>query len=374
MVKLYVGINHIILVLLDEFIVFTTTKKEKNWEFQRTVKCVQKSQKNEAAIECCAFSPCGNYFGVCFNRNIIIYGTSQWNELSVSPGERKASSLNFFPKSSTILLANKSGCALFYSFDENKLEKIERSLGHNSMLTSALITNDEKFVITGDRDEKIRVTNYPNVYNIERYCLGHRQFVTWLGFLPSDEKILVSSSGDGTIRFWDYMSGTEVAVYNCNEFSVSNTLNTDMRTVIAKVASCKVNSGSVLAVFQYKSSQIRILKVISNLDKTLCVEQINTLKLKCAPWDIMFCNDYLISLLPLKNEPVVIWSAIKNDLEDNHFFKNIERHLIGNFDSILNISQKISDTIPVLFKREVDNLQEYEQRKKARLLKTGRTS
>lgn len=38
-------------------------------------------------------------------------------------------------------------------------------------------------VITCDRDEKIRVSRYPNAYNIETFCLGHTEWVVctlWL--------------------------------------------------------------------------------------------------------------------------------------------------------------------------------------------------
>ena len=35
------------------------------------------------------------------------------------------------------------------------------------------ITNDDKYLATADRDEKIRISHYPNAYNIQSYCLGH---------------------------------------------------------------------------------------------------------------------------------------------------------------------------------------------------------
>jgi tRNA (guanine-N(7)-)-methyltransferase subunit TRM82 len=46
-------------------------------------------------------------------------------------------------------------------------------LGHASLLTAMALTQDEKYIITADRDEHIRVSHYPEGYDIERFCLGH---------------------------------------------------------------------------------------------------------------------------------------------------------------------------------------------------------
>lgn len=39
------------------------------------------------------------------------------------------------------------------------------------------VTADDRFVITADRDEKIRVSCFPNAYNIHTFCLGHTGWV-----------------------------------------------------------------------------------------------------------------------------------------------------------------------------------------------------
>lgn len=67
-------------------------------------------------------------------------------------------------------------------------------------------------MISSDRDEKIRVTNYPLTEVIESYCLGHVEFVSAIEELKIDanEHVLVSISGDRSLRLWDYVNGKEL--------------------------------------------------------------------------------------------------------------------------------------------------------------------
>lgn len=82
-------------------------------------------------------------------------------------------------------------------------------LGHVSMLTSVVLTppvDGKRLVVSADRDEHIRVSSFPDGYNIHCYCLGHTQFISTL-LITEDGKALISAGGDDYLAFWDCQSG-----------------------------------------------------------------------------------------------------------------------------------------------------------------------
>jgi hypothetical protein len=52
-----------------------------------------------------------------------------------------------------------------------------------SQFIKKTLTENERFLITSDRDEKIRISHFPNSYNIEAYLLKHKEFVGNIAYL-----------------------------------------------------------------------------------------------------------------------------------------------------------------------------------------------
>lgn len=308
-------------------------------------------KSDKPLADCVQFSPCGNFVAVCIQKELLIYSNSSYKLLCSAPIEKTATCLLFFHKSKELMVADRSGCASFYTYGSDSLIKKPICLGHNSMLTDALISPDDKFVITADRDEKIRVSHYPNVYNIQSYCLGHDQFVSSLNFLPSDSSILVSVSGDGTLRLWDYISGSELLVFR-------DTTKKEAVPFVKSVA-VKDSTGDLVAVQKYKTNEILLLSITG--DKSLgFVTSVKSRISTVSP---------VVDLGLLESTVIYL---INGDLQDlsSHQSKN---HLPEGFVSKLSkglssvtIHESI-DTFETLFKKEFDNVQEYHARKKARL-------
>ena len=74
--------------------------------------------------------------------------------------------------------------------------------------------NQKKLVALCDRDMKIKIYNYPDLFLVERILMGHRDYVTSCCFLGSEDNRLLSGSYDGSLKLWDVHRGTCVASLN----------------------------------------------------------------------------------------------------------------------------------------------------------------
>jgi tRNA (guanine-N(7)-)-methyltransferase subunit TRM82 len=92
-------------------------------------------------------------------------------------------------------------------------------LGHTaSMLTGVRVVEIADYgtgersqrILTSDRDEKVRVSAFPETYRILGYLLGHEAFVSCLSVLEGTTARCATCSGDGTVRLWDYVRCEEL--------------------------------------------------------------------------------------------------------------------------------------------------------------------
>lgn len=114
-------------------------------------------------------------------------------------------------------------------------------LGHYSVITSVTFVSplnasegrQNRYIVTSDRDEKIRVSRWPHAYDITAYCLGHSQFISCVSPVQNSElnlDLLVSGGGDSKIFGWDYTSGRVLFQSDITKFVQVSSLTKQLQT------------------------------------------------------------------------------------------------------------------------------------------------
>ena len=101
-------------------------------------------------------------------------------------------------------------------------------LGHTASIITGMnvvpTQHKKQFILTADRDEKVRVSCFPETHVTHGYLLGHSSFISTMdaalavGASSSDEDssqgraLCITGSGDGTVRLWDYQLCKEVGM------------------------------------------------------------------------------------------------------------------------------------------------------------------
>lgn len=174
------------------------------------------SKDGQNRILACKFSPSWRYFAACDDakRLYLFQCGERWKLVSNRAISRRCTVLTFTKYEQDVLVADKWGDVFRFSVTDPQKEGL-LLLGHLSMLLDILTTKGDKYVVTTDRDNKIRISEYPNSYNIHTYCLHHTEYVSSVVY-NEDPEILLSGSGDGTIVIWD-LNGKVVSQTTCSE-------------------------------------------------------------------------------------------------------------------------------------------------------------
>ena len=160
-------------------------------------------------ILCHTFSEDGLRFAmVTDNKKLLVWEVAHWdNKLSLNV-PRRPTCIKFCNLTSNILVvSDKAGDVHKYTLNQESKEP-SLLLGHLSMVLDVAFSPDDKYIISADRDEKIRVTLFSHPYIIHSYCLGHTRLVSSLQVLS--DKLLLSGGGDSCLRLWDYTTGEEL--------------------------------------------------------------------------------------------------------------------------------------------------------------------
>lgn len=124
-------------------------------------------------------------------------------------------------------------------------------LGHVSLLTSILLATHpvtkRPYIITGDRDEHIRVSRgHPSqAHIIENFCQGHEDFVSRLCIPSCRPELLISGGGDDYLFTWDWFQGRMLSKTSILEH-VQKIVPEATKLAVSKLYAFPVHDGSTL--------------------------------------------------------------------------------------------------------------------------------
>lgn len=396
--------------------------------------------KNRALAS--AFSPRGRYFAACDDHKQLHVFTSQedeWTLLSSRPLQRRATSVLFTKDESSVLVGDKSGDVYCFPTiaDDKELtgadEKVKDAgdgevrdavegqdkdwgegevkgqliLGHLSMLLDMCLACGDKYIVTSDRDEKLRISEFPNAYNIHTYCLGHTEFVSCLLYVE-ELNVLISGSGDCTLRVWS-MKGKQLCLAYCvqdtapstgwqqsgdqvSSGGVERTMVSEKsdvgghgvkeerdvreRPAIQNLSYCPRHR--LLAVAFYRISEVQVYRLSRDGEEgTVTLTLVHTISLTIPAWDVSFDDNIntLWILAPTSGATLTAYHVgettgdvqVTEVDEEESGVSQLARTVNSNWDIFLD-SLSVPSPVPTLWKiASHDKVTEYQQKKMQRL-------
>ncbi|XP_060573965.1 tRNA (guanine-N(7)-)-methyltransferase non-catalytic subunit wdr4-like isoform X2 [Ruditapes philippinarum] len=257
----------------------------------------------------------------------------------------RCTAITFPQNEKEVVVADRTGDVYKFSLIDTSASG-ELILGHLSLILDIAMSSDDKYIITCDRDEKIRISHYPNAYNIHAYCLLHSECVSQVLYLK-EFSCLVSGSGDGTLASWT-LDGKNI----CQTNTVSHTCkkgqgdtNSKNSSVVPMVTNdvCQGQGQdegqgqgegqtevdgqnelpgvkkmiysqelNVIAVIYYGLKQLNFFSVEEHKNGcTLTENSHNTLTEE--PWDICFGDHHSVWILQhCEEKPVLVYECTKD--------------------------------------------------------------
>lgn len=220
----------------------------------------------EKIIDYSAFSPTHDYFVCVYSDKVITLwktGESAWVKIGDIVAVRRSMCVCFTPTEDKLLVADKSGDLYDYSISEIGSKEIDEDkdkepiLGHVSMLLDVIST--DRYVITADRDEKIRVSLIDAPHVVQSFCLSHTEFVTKIVAVKSTST-LVSLSGDGTMRAWNMDTGElqqTVSLLEPSEKSKPSKLVPDIvsSTTLQNLFAVSCSGSNKIHIFRFEANK-----------------------------------------------------------------------------------------------------------------------
>lgn len=139
-------------------------------------------------------------------------------------------------KYNALLASDKAGEV--FALDAPHLKHQSLLAGHTaSVITDmAIIHGTQSFVATADRDEKIRISHFPDMENIYTFCLGHTNVVSSVTFAKvNDATLLLTTGWDNKLILWDLQGNMLQTVSFLTAEATSSAAAVEQKTADADV-------------------------------------------------------------------------------------------------------------------------------------------
>ncbi|KAK7938924.1 hypothetical protein WMY93_002250 [Mugilogobius chulae] len=300
-------------------------------------------------------------------RLVLLRTEPTWSLLSVRFLPRRCTALVFSRSEDFLLVADKSGDVYSVSVKEPEQEP-ELQLGHLSMLLDVAVSLDDRFIVTCDRDEKIRVSWSCSPYNIQSFCLGHQQFVSALLVSSHCPGTLLSGSGDGTVCVWDVATGRRLQRVELRGLLQPTDEAPEQRLTVSRMSSSP--DGRHVAVLCDRLKQIQLLNLEQSEDGAVLAPHC-LLPLSHCPLDLTFDpQGRLWVLLNCSERPLQVYRLTQGAYEQldpqSSEVSRVTSALTPLWDTV-NECDRCSSRLEHLYVDTYDNVSEYMKKKQQRL-------
>ncbi|KAI7747579.1 hypothetical protein M8C21_004149 [Ambrosia artemisiifolia] len=345
---------------------------------------------HKESIRAIRYGAKGNVFVSAGDDKVVkVWATDSWRCLCSVATEKKVSAVAISDNGQFVCYADKFGTVWVVELDESVenqalvQKKGSPLLSHYcSIITSLEFSPDGRFIITADRDFKIRVTVFPKkplngAHEIQSYCLGHTEFVSCLAFVYNQDcpqGYLVSGSGDATVRLWDFASG--LLLHTCevgsqvgnqeangtesNHFAITDLCTTSDGSIFVAVQSLP---GILLLSCNLSTKTLSVTRVVSIIEEDLIPTSLGTSLTSDFLWMVMG-----VSNLPGFNSSLarlrVISGLTKQNSESSEDHHNIleDKHvpcgeqLLQHLQGSLSIDKEVFSAAAEAVKTSMRNL------------------
>nr|XP_057938493.1 tRNA (guanine-N(7)-)-methyltransferase non-catalytic subunit wdr4 [Doryrhamphus excisus] len=299
-------------------------------------------------------------------RLVLFRCEHSWQCVSIRWLVRRGTSLVFTSAEDEVLVADKSGDVYSFSVVDQEREG-ELKMGHLSMVLAVTLSLNDKYIITADRDEKIRVSHLSSPYNIQSFCLGHQQFVSSLLVPSGHPHWLLSGSGDGTMKLWDITSGKKLHSWDLKPLEEGLGSHSEKKLTVCQITSSP--DGCHIAVQCDRVSTIQFFMLDQDDEEKKFVPH-SRLSLPFCPLDMTFDpQGRLWVLMDSCETPLQVYkleqSSWKCEAESPEL-KRVSEAFKPHWQS-LDASTRTTSRFEHLHKATFDNMTEYLEKKQHRL-------